>query len=258
MCLRNNIDISMTYEGCFVNDNNGVVTYSFAGDKVASLCREEGWLKLYIPRNLTKIKNIDDILSIRFHQILYEGTAYNEVKYCLENTKKQNKDFKVDFYYYRVSGKEAHFVSILFPNDKSKPIYVFDSQYFDDPGSFSRNAEICKAIEKDYKRQVKNLYTDGSIQGESNLCGIYTIMFCRFASNYESLDSLIGYIQNNKEEFVSKLNSDIENLINFGPVDQKIKQNNLSKFHSIIEPTTAGRQHSGSSSILPGFGGGGS
>ena len=156
--------------------------------------------------------SIDKILSARFHNILNHGTAYNEVKYCIQDFENSaERDFEIHTFF-----SNGHFVSTLFPNDKSKPIYVFDSQYFDDSDSFSRNTEICKEISgKCNGRKVENLYTDGSVQGESNLCGIYTIMFCRLASEYPSLDELIKDIQNDKERFVSRLNSDIENLIKF-------------------------------------------
>lgn len=250
----------MTYERKFVNDDNGDMTYFFAREKIVSLSTEGDNVRLYIPRQLTTIKNIDNILSARFHEILNSGTAYNEVKYCLENVTKKNRDFSIDFFYYcyvnkKEEKKEAHFVSTLFPNDESKPIYVFDSQYFDDSDLFSRNTEICKEISgKCNGRKVENLYTDGSVQGESNLCGIYTIMFCRLASEYSSLDELIKDIQNDKEKFVSELNSGIVKLINLGPVNEILRESNLIEFKN----ECINKGPSCTSSIPDGLGGGGS
>lgn len=197
--------------------------------------------------------SIDKILSARFHNILNCGTAYNEVKYCIQDFENSaERDFEIHTFFY-----EGHFVSTLFQKPELKPIYVFDSQYIDSSGSASRNTQICQAIkgtEEGDGIEVKNLYDDGSIQGESNLCGIYTIMFCRLASEYPSLDKLIKDIQNDKEKFVSKLNSGIENLINLGLVNERLRKNNLTRFKN----KCINKGPSCTSSIPNGLGGGGS
>lgn len=179
--------------------------------------------------------DIDCLLSARFHEIFLGGMKYLEILYCNKYLKQINKDkdFEVGCFLVSVEDEEqvyGHAFSYIISKEDKKKLYIFDSGFGLNHNDNLKNAH--NELMKEKNRTEIEYICPNCEQGNSNLCAIYMIMFCRLVSQCKNFDEFLS--KKDKKEgnktIIDDVNENIKQLICKAPISQEIKEENIKKF----------------------------
>ena len=173
---------------------------------------------------------LSDALAVGFQNIFFNGFMFSNKgeKLFYNNVKKsnENKDFNIGYSIIKNPDEILGHIYSYVVNDNDNTLYIFDSYYMD-----GYNTEFYEQLRKSLGKENIEHICPPFEQGNSNLCAVYTTMFCKLLSEYKDFNEFLD----KKDKIFKDINNSVRKLIDncfiFDRNEKRYKEN-LSLFRN--------------------------